>query len=179
MIITANAKRYAKALFELAQDKNYVDAILNDFHHFLSLIERDKDLQSFVKLPNDKHREQVLSNSLQQHFSDLFFNFLLVVLRNKRFHLIPQIYYDFENRVDLYHHRIRAIAITAVPLTKGRIREISHEIGIYLNATVRLENEVDPSLLGGIILKLDGKIFNASLAEQFKKLKYYLIQNQK
>jgi F0F1-type ATP synthase delta subunit len=56
---------------------------------------------------------------------------------------------------------------------------MTREIADFLKAEVRLENEVDQSIIGGIILRLDDKIFNASLSEQFKKLKYHLIQNQK
>jgi len=179
MIITIYAKRYAKALFELAQEKNRIDETLDEFKFFLNLIEGDKDLKSFLNLPNDKEREKILSNLLSARVSELFFNFLLLVLKNKRFHLIHQIYDDFEGRVDSYNNRIKAVAITALPLTGNQLFVVNRAIAKYLNADVRLENKVDPSIIGGIVIRLNGKIFNASLAEQFNRLKHFLIKNQK
>ncbi len=179
MIVTANAKRYAKALFELAQGKNLINKILDEFKSFIILVEEDADLLSFLNLPNDREHEKIFASLLKERFSELFFNFLLVVLRNRRFQLIYQIYSDFENRVDSYNNRIKAVAITALPLPGDKLSEMSREIAIYLNAEVRIENKVDPSIIGGIIIRLNGKMFDGSIFGQFKKLKQYLIKNQK
>ena len=179
MIITANAKRYAKALFELAQEKKLMDKVHRDFESYLKLVEEKADLQSFLNLPLNRERETILYNLLQERFCELFFNFLLLVLKNKRFHLMEQIFDDFEKRVDSLKNRISAVAITAFPLPKNKLADITREIAGFLKAEVRLENEVDPAIIGGIILRLDDKIFNASISEQFKKLKYHLIQNHK
>jgi F-type H+-transporting ATPase subunit delta len=179
MIVTANAKRYAKALFELAKEKNLLDKVHRDFKNFLILVGENADLQFFLNLPLDQERETILSNILKERFCELFFNFLLIVLKNKRFYLFEQIFDDFEKRVDSLNNRISAVAITAFPLPKDKLADMTREIADFLKAEVRLENEVDQSIIGGIILRLDDKIFNASLSEQFKKLKYHLIQNQK
>ncbi len=179
MIITANAKRYAKALFELAQEKNLVDEVHQDFKKFLKLVEESSDLRAFLNLPMDRERERLLVDLLKTRFTDQFFNFVLLVLKNKRFHLFEPILNEFERQIDSLKHRISAVAVTAVPLPEAKLAEMTREIGGYLKAEVRLENEVDPSIIGGIILRLDDKIFNASLAEQFKKLKSHLIQNLK
>ena len=174
MIITSNAKRYARALFELAQQKNQVDRVLEEFKSFLTQIEQDADLHSFLNLPHNSEREKLLSDQLKARFSELFFNFLLVVLKNKRLNIIHQIYASFESEVDSYYNRVRAEAITAFPLSENKLSEVSHKIAAYLNAEVRIENRVDPSIIGGIIIRLNGKVFNGSLSEQFKKLKQYL-----
>jgi F-type H+-transporting ATPase subunit delta len=179
MIITANAKRYAKALFDLVQEKNLVEKVHHDFKTFLTLAKDSSNLQSFLKLPLDQERQKILSELLKERFSELFFNFLLLVLKNKRFHLFDQIFEDFETRVDSLKNRVSAVAVTAFPLPADALAGMTREIAGHLKADVRLENEVDPSIIGGIILRVDDKMFNASLLEQFKKLKYHLIQNQK
>jgi F-type H+-transporting ATPase subunit delta len=174
MIVTANAKRYAKALFELASEKDQIDKIHDEFKAFLNLIAENPDLKSVLSLPGGGDREKLFSDLMKERFSELFFNFLLLVLKNKRFYLINQIYYDFVNRVDSHYNQIRVEAITAIPLPDDRLSEVSQQIAKYLDAEVRLENKVDPSIIGGIIIRLNGKMFNASLAEQFKRLKQYL-----
>lgn len=179
MIITANAKRYAKALFELAFEKNLVENVHHDFKTFLTLVNDSSNLQSFLSLPLDQERRKIISGLLQARFSELFFNFLLLVLKNKRFHLFDQIFEDFEVRVDALQNRVSAVVVTAFPLPYDTLAAMTQEIAGHLKADVRLENEVDPSIIGGIILRVDDKMFNGSLFEQFKKLKYHLIQNQK
>jgi len=179
MITTATAKRYAKALFDLASEKNYIDETLDEFKSFLSLIEQNPDLKLLLKLPNDKQREQILADLFKKQFSELFFNFLLLVLRNKRHDLLSQICDDLEVRIDVLNNRIRAVATTAIPLSEQKLLELNREIASYLKADVRLENKVNPSIIGGIILSVNGQVFNASLSEQFKKLKQHLIKNQK
>lgn len=179
MIVTANAKRYAKALFELASEKDQIDKIHDEFKAFLNLIAENPDLKSVLSLPGGGGREKLFSDLMKERFSEQFFNFLLLVLKNKRFYLIDQIYHEFVNRVDSHYNRVRVEAITAVPFSDDQILRLSQEIAQYLNADVRLENKVDPSIIGGIIIRLNGRMFNASLAEQFKKLKQYLIKDQK
>lgn len=174
MITTVNAKRYAKALFDLAIENEQIEQTRIEFKNFLDLIDQDKDLKTFLNLPNDKKREKIFSELFKERFSELFFNFLLLILKNKRFAMIHQIYDDFENRVDIYNNCIKAVAITALPLSKDGLSELNREIADYLKAEVRLENLVDSSIIGGIIIRLNGKIFNASLLERFQKLKQYL-----
>lgn len=179
MKINYLAKRYAKALFELAQQKKCIDKILAEFNSFLSIVEDNPDLQSIINLPNVVQREKVLSAFLQQRFSELFINFIIIVLRNKRHTLIPQILDALQTEYDLSKNRIRAQAITAIPLSAKELSELRRRIANYLQADVRLENNIDPSIIGGIIIILDGQVFNASITEQFNKLKQYLIKNQK
>jgi len=179
MIVTANAKRYAKALFELAQEKNQVDEVHRDFEKFLTLVKDNSDLQSFLLLPLDQERQRIISDLLKNYFTEMFFNFLLVVLKNKRSQLFEQIFEEFEKRIDVLKNRLCAVAITAFPLPADILAQMTRDIADHLNADVRLDNKVDPSIIGGIILRFDDKMFNASLSQQFKKMKYHLIQNQK
>ena len=80
MIISANAKKYAKALFELALKKTKIDEIHQDFNGFLNLIEDNPDLKSILNLPAARIREKLVTDLMKERFSELFFNFLLLVL---------------------------------------------------------------------------------------------------
>lgn len=179
MIVTVAAKRYAKALFDLAQQHATLDAILAEFQSFLQLLEQSPELKFIIEHPNDRQRERVLSRLFKQQVSELFLSFLFLVLKNRRHRLLPQIYDDLQSRHDALNHRVRAIATTAIPLSEHKLSELSREIARYINADVRLENNIDPSILGGIIIQLNGQVFDASLSAQFNKLKQSLITNQK
>lgn len=179
MIITVNAKRYARVLFELAKEKNRIDRTLTEFRSFLDLFDRSNDLRLFLNLPHKNKREKILTELLQGRYSELFYHFLLLIIKNKRINLIHQIYNDFENRVDSHYNRVKAVAITAVPIPEKKLLELNREIANFVKTKIRLHHEVDPSIIGGIIIRMNGKIFNASLSEQFQKLRHFLTQNQK
>lgn len=177
MIITATAKRYAKALFDLAQEQNRLEPVLAEFEAFLSMIEADAELSDLLEYPDDIQREKVITELFKDRFSPLFFNFLLLVLKNKRSHFLRQIFLDYRERNDRMQNRVRAIVTTAVPLSEEKRRELVKNISGTLKADVVIENTVDDSILGGIIITIDGQEFNASLAEHFKKLKLNITKN--
>jgi F-type H+-transporting ATPase subunit delta len=177
MIITSTAKRYAKALFELAQENRLVDSILGEFESFLRQIESSSELHSLLKYPNDLHREKLVSELFRDQYSPLFFNFLLVVLKNKRADMLQQIFLAYRELNDRAQNRVRANVITALPLTDEALRELMQTISSYKAANVVIENTVDKSIIGGIIIEMDGQEYNASLAEHFKKLKLSITKN--
>lgn len=179
MIITAPAKRYSRALFQLAQQQNLIDPIHQDFKNFLELVKQSSELRQFLNMPLDLKRERLLIDLLKDQFSKLFLDFLILVLKNRRFNLIEQIFADYERQIDQLYNRISVQAITAIPMPEDKLAECEKEIASAISAEVRLENQVDPSILGGIILRLDDRVYDASLMAQFKKLKAQLIQNQK
>jgi len=179
MIITATAKRYAKALFELAQQENRIDETLAELRSFLELVEQEPNVRQLINFPENRERKLIIKKLLQERFSTLLVHFLFLVLKNKRSGLLNQICDDFQARVDQLHNRVRVEVTTALPLPEKKWEQLKREIASYLNAEVSLDRRVDPAILGGIIIRLDGKVFNASLLEQFKKLKQYITQNQK
>ncbi len=178
-MITANAKRYARALFEVAQEQHLIDRVHQDFKNLVELIRQSSELRAFLAMPLDPKREKLIIELFRDRFDDLLINFLMLVLRNKRFNLIDQILAEYERQVDQLYNRISVEAITAIPLPDDKLAELNRTIASAMKAEVRLENRVDHTILGGIILRLDDRVYDASLLTQFKKLKSQLIQNQK
>jgi len=177
MIITATAKRYAKALFELALENHRVDSVLGEFESFLKHITGNSELHSLLNYPNDLNREKLISKLFRDQYSPLFFNFLLVVLKNKRADMLHQIFLAYRELNDRAQNRVRANVITALPLADEALREVMQAISSYKATNVVIENIVDESIIGGIIIEMDGQEYNASLAEHFKKLKLFITQN--
>ena len=174
MIVTSTAKRYASALFELAREKKCLNEILDEFKKFIALVEQEKNLQMLLKLPNVTRREQILINYLKEKYSELFFNFLLLALKNNRYFLLKQILENYQSRLDKFNNRIRAEVVTAIPLTEQTSSDLIQQLKDYYQADVRIENIIDPSILGGIIIRINGQVFNASVLEKFNKMKLYL-----
>jgi F-type H+-transporting ATPase subunit delta len=177
MIVTATAKRYARALFELARDKNNLNDVLNEFDGFLSLLDENSGLQQLLKLPNVVQREQSLMAFLKSHYSDIFFNFLQLVLKNNRYVLLRQILFEFQHLNDAFNNRVRAEVISASPLADTTILDLTQLLKDYFNAEIVMEKKIDISLIGGFIINVNGQVFDASVLTKFKKMKIYLTKN--
>ncbi|MBC8184920.1 ATP synthase F1 subunit delta [candidate division KSB1 bacterium] len=178
MIITSTAKRYARALFELSKDNKCLDEVLTEFKDFLAIVEKDEALQLLLKLPNITRREQLLIQYLKDFYSEIFFNFILLVLKNNRYSLLRQIFPDYLSLYDKFNNRIKADVISAIPLPEDVSLNLIKTLKEQFNADVRIENKVDPSILGGFIIRIDGLVFDASIQEKFNKMKTHLITGE-
>ena len=177
MIVTAAAKRYARALFELAKDQNEIDRVLQEFQTVLWLIHQNDVLKLALRKPGNKDRERLLKSFFEKRFSSLFGHFLLLVLKNNRFALIDQILSEYQSLCDSYHHLKRAQVVTTVPLSDEISRQLVETLQHIFQCDVRVENVIDPDILGGLIVEINGKVFDASIQNKFFKLKSFLTKN--
>jgi len=119
----------------------------------------------------------LLIQHLKDSYSEIFFNFILLVLKNNRYPLLEQIFHDYLSLHDKFNNRIKADVISAVPLSHDVSLDLAKNLKDQFKADVRIENKIDPSILGGLIIRIDGQVFNASILEKFNKIKTHLTKN--
>lgn len=177
MVITSTAKRYARAIFELAREKGQLEQLMKELDEFSNLVAESEQLKKLLTMPNSDKKIAVVEDILQARFSDLFREFLLLLIRNMRANLLPQIREEMQHRYDELQSRVRATVISAIPLTKELEDEIKSRLEKKIKAKLIIENQVDPNILGGFVVKMNGQVLDASVVDKFKKLKMYLTQN--
>ena len=171
------ARRYARALFELAQENNTLESIHSELHAFKKLLDETPELQHFFLSPEIGRQGKIefIDSKLQDQFSTLFINFLFVLIRKGRQGIFPEIVSEFDRLYDKYHNRIRASAVTVRPLKQEELEQLRAQLVKQYKATFDIENFVDPEILGGLILKIDGRVIDASLRNQLEKLRENLL----
>ncbi len=177
MIISSKAKSYARALFEIAEKEHRVDEILQEFCLLNDLLEQHPDLKAFLKMPFNKKQAEVLEPLLTKYFSPLFWNFFGLVLKNQRIALWQQIFESYKIYHHQFNHLMHVQVITAVPITEEIEFDLINKLSDYFNAQVIIENKLDRSIIGGIIIRANGEIFDASVLGHFNKLKIHLTKN--
>jgi len=176
MKLQAVVNKYSKALFEVAAEKDCVGQIIDEFGQFLKLSTDNKEIFEAFDMPNTSRREKILSIIIQPYFSAIFFGFLTIVVKNKRHRLLPHIFDDLRTRHDLAHGRVKAQVTTAIPLTGEELLNVERSLGNRLQAKMIIENLVDPAIIGGMIIRINGRIFNASIVERFRILKSGILE---
>ncbi len=173
------AQRYAKALFAVALERKLLDKVRGELHDFVARLESDKNLAEFMRSPESSRtdKRKVLEKAFQDRYSNVFFNFLALVVDKGRSTLYGDIHQAFNELYDRHHRKVRALAITAAPMDKDDLNTLQADLSRALQLTFEIENRIDPALLGGLVLNLDGKILDASVKRQLDSL-LHVMANQ-
>jgi F-type H+-transporting ATPase subunit delta len=171
------ARRYAKALFELAQARKMLDKVRSELHGFAAALEENKEFGDFFRSPENSRaaKRAAVEKVFQDRYSNIFFNFLLLVVQKGRHDTVNEIVRAFDDLYDRFARRTRALAITAVPMDNKLADDLKARLSKSLNKQVDLENQVDPSILGGIVLNIDGKVLDGSVKQQLERLRTQLL----
>lgn len=167
------ARRYAKALFELALERDILEVVSKELVAFQQLLATNDRLRYFFESPEAGRsaKRALIEKNFQDHFSALFVNFLYVLLEKRRHSLLDHIAKEFARLSDKHQNLVRASTISAVPLSKQDLENIKKVLGKHYQATFEIENYVDPRILGGIILKVEGRVMDGSILTQLENMK--------
>jgi F-type H+-transporting ATPase subunit delta len=167
------ARRYAKALFELAQERKMLDKVRSELHSFMAALEENAEFADFFRSPENSRpaKKTAVEKVFQDRYSSIFFNFLLLLVQKGRHHAVAEIARAFDALYDQYARRAHGLAITAVPMDAKLADDLQARLSKSLNKQIDLENKVDPAILGGIVLNIDGKVLDGSVKQQLERLR--------
>ena len=169
----ATARRYAKALFALAQESGAAESIGTELGGFLAIVNehpeaRDVLLRPWIK-PGD--REAVARELARRAgFATVVQNFVALVAGRGRADHFPEMVAAYRALVDQAAGRVRAEVRTAVPLTTEDKRRLEARLGQSLGKQIILEETVDRSLLGGFVAQVGSLVLDGSLDGQLRIL---------
>jgi len=171
------ARRYAKALFELAIEKKIVDRVAGDVQAFATAFASNSQFRHFLLSPEQgiANKIQAIEKGLKKKNSDLFVRFFVFLLEKRRQHIFEDIASEFAQLYDVHCNRVRALAISAQAINKSELQNLKTDLAKQFNADFELENKVDASILGGLILQVGGKIYDNSLSNHLKQLEKRLL----
>jgi F-type H+-transporting ATPase subunit delta len=169
---TRAAIRYAKAVLSLALSQNKAEAVNEDMKGIASTIAQSEDLanvlsNSVVKAEAKKAALLAIFPKLDSISTGLFD----VLIANKRVGLLNAIALKYNALFDAYNGKEAAQVTTAVPLTKDLEAKVLAKVKALTNKEVDLESIVDETILGGFILRVGDKQFDASISNKLNKLK--------
>lgn len=171
------AQRYALALFQLAQQHNQLASVEEDLREVKVVFKENSDLQALLASPKlSLERKKELIRELFGKANPLVVNILQLLVDRKRINETVEIATEFEALSNDAQGIADAKVYSTRPLTDNERAAISsafaHKVG---KQTLRIENEIDPSLLGGIRLQIGNRIFDSSVSGKLDRLKKQLL----
>ena len=166
------AIRYAKAIFEIAIEENAIENVFNDMNVIDSLSNDSSDFRNLltnsqIKYPDKKNA--ILS--LIESYSGLTVKLIDLLIKNKRVYIVNDIAKSFIQLYNRHNDIKEAVVITATPINNDLEEKILSKINVADIKSINLKNIVDPSILGGFIIRFDGKEYNASVKQNLNNLK--------
>nr|YP_010903265.1 ATP synthase CF1 subunit delta [Hypnea cornuta]WCH55718.1 ATP synthase CF1 subunit delta [Hypnea cornuta] len=168
---------YAEALLECAHKNNIVDDMNNDVSSIQSLLAESTDFRVFLNNPltGIEAKKSVISKLLLNQVNSFLLKFLLVLVKRRRINLINLIidkYFDLAYKLD----SITIVTVsTSVALTEAQQEALINKLkDMTSSQTVKLEMNINTSLLGGFIIQIGSKVIDTSLAGKLKNMAFYL-----
>ncbi len=166
------AVRYAKAILEIAQDNANAENVLNDMNSIVASAKESKELSLFLQNPIVKG--EVKYNAIAEIFASAqneTKGLFQLLLANKRFDILPAIATQYENLYNEANGIETAVVTTAVPLSGDLETKVLAKIKEFSDKKVTLTKVVNPEIIGGFILRIGDKQYNASVANRLQQLK--------
>jgi F-type H+-transporting ATPase subunit delta len=169
------AGRYATALFELALESKAVDQVQSDLKSFDALVASSPDLLRLVRSPvfsADEQAKALVAVLDKAGIKGIAANFLRVVAANRRLFAVRDIIKGFNALVARHKGEVTAEVTVAEPLNDARLNEIRDALKAVTAKDVQIDVTVDPSIIGGLKVKLGSRMVDASLRTKLNSIKF-------
>jgi len=175
--ISGVAERYAASLFDLAVEAGAVDSVSADLDRFQSMLDDSADLKRLIESPVFSAEDQakaLIAISERAGISALVVNFLKVVAGNRRLFALQGMIKGFRIIAARHRGEVNAEVTSAHALTQAQENELKVALKGVTGKDVTVSVTVDPSILGGLIVKVGSRQIDSSLRTKLSTLKLAL-----
>jgi F-type H+-transporting ATPase subunit delta len=167
--------RYATALFELARDEKSIDAVRADLDRFGAMLTESADLKRLVRSPvfsSDAQLKALAAVLDKAGISGTSGNFLKVLTANRRLFAVADVIRAFNALVAKYKGEATADVTVAEALSDKNLDALKSALKAVTGKDVALNVKVDPSIIGGLVLKLGSRMVDSSLRTKLNSIKH-------
>jgi F-type H+-transporting ATPase subunit delta len=167
--------RYATALFELARDEKSIDSVKADLDKFEAMLSDSADLKRLVRSPvfGASDQSKALSAVLDKAgISGISANFLKVLTANRRLFAVADVIRAFRALVAKFKGEASADVTVAEPLSDKNLDALKSALKTISGKDVTLNVKVDPSIIGGLVVKLGSRMVDSSLRTKLNSIKH-------
>ncbi len=175
--ISGIAQRYAGSLFELARDARQIESVEKDLGRFDALLAGSDDLKRLIASPVFSAEDQlkaVAAVANKAKIGGLAGNMLKVVARNRRLFVVPGIIAAFRRLAAEHRGETSAEVTSAHALTAAQQTELKAALKSVAGKDVAIQLTIDPSILGGLVVKMGSRQIDTSLKTKLDSLKLVL-----
>ena len=167
------SRRYAKALFELALAERREDEVGQEIDRFLTAYS-GSSLPAVLNNPAfhlGSRKNIIIEVSRGLQLSPLAVHFLSLLLERDRLSYLPSVASRYRRLLDEKKGRVEAVVVAPDPLAAAALERMREALGKVSGKEVVLQQESDPGLIGGVVIQLEGKVYDGSVRTQIEKMR--------
>jgi F-type H+-transporting ATPase subunit delta len=166
------ARVYADALFEAAEDRGELDTIHEELGQFVGALNESQDMRVFFFSPyfSSEEKKRAIRAAISGGSEEVV-NFLELLAEKHRMPAIFRIRRRFDELWAEAKRRLEVTLTSAVELDKSVVDKVGEEVARQTDRKIDLSSEVDPEILGGLVLRVGNMVLDASLRSKLEKLR--------
>ena len=176
---TETSDRYAKAVFELAQENNEIENLENEIKDLSNFYDTDSEFVSFIMNPTQSIENQlnvIKKISEIMKFSKTLNNFLSLLVVKRRIFFFKKIMKSFLNLTAIKRGELSAKLISSKNLSNEELKEISSELSKVINSEINFDYKMDQSLIGGFKMQIGSLMIDTSIKNKLKKYEQLMLE---
>lgn len=173
-------RRYALALYEIAEKNNKVDEYLRDLKEICSIFDENKDFYEIIRHPkvNTEKKKQIFNDLFKGKVDEDLLSFMFVLIEKGRILQLKDKLNQMEN-IDLERRNmVRGVVKTAVPILPEELKQLKVIFEKKYDKTILFDTEVDRNLLGGVYVKVGNDIIDGTVKSKIDEMKELMLKKE-
>lgn len=177
-MINIIASRYAEALFQVGEESNSTTKLYEELNAVLDILKSYKNFYNVLKSPliSKGEKKEIIENVFNNRIENDLKNFFKILIDKERISSLELIQKSFKDLLNENNNIVEGKAITAIPMSKEEIKKLEENLSSKYNANIILENIVDETILGGVLVRLGNKEIDGTIKTRLENLKQELSQ---
>ena len=174
------SERYARALFELANENSEIDKIENNINNFLSIYNSSEEFKNFIKNPTKTIENQFnVINVISEKFGfeKNLKNFLCLLVKKRRIFFVYKIVQNFLRLCSMKRGEVKASLVSSKKLSEDELKDLSTDFSKSMGSIIKFDYSVDESLIGGLKIQLGSFMIDTSIKNKLNKYKQKMLEN--
>lgn len=162
---------YAGAIFEYGEENKLLNRLFEDFEQAIFIFKNKKDFLKIIKDPRIalKDKKCLLEEiNGKTGFSEIFLNFMKLLINKKRFGILHGIFLKFRDMYDAHKKQAKIFLSSSVKLDKNQMDEIRNNLKKTFKKNLIIKEKIDKSLVGGIKIQFADRIYDGSVKRELE-----------
>lgn len=177
-MINLIAGRYAEALFQVGEENNSTTNLYEELNAVIDILKSNQDFYNVLKSPlvTKGDKKDLVEKVFGNQISDNLNNFLKIIIDKDRVAALEAVQKSCKVLLNEKNNIIEGSAITAVPMSQEELKQLEAKLSSKYNKNVTLENKIDESILGGVLVRLGNEEIDGTVKTRLTKMKDQLSQ---
>ncbi len=178
MISSEVGKKYAAALFKLANREKIAGIVLEDYQSIMKILKENLPIKNLLETPQilDKDKKKLLQDLFEGKIPEVLLSFLTLLVDKKRIQYLSDIFPEFEKLVKENQGIVMAEVTTAIPLDDALSKSLRSKLEIMTKKKIEMVKRVNPDIIGGVTVVLGDKVIDRSIKYQLGQLREKISQ---